>query len=231
MPSFSGKASRLLAICIALPGLSPSMAAAVPQAYGAPGKPSFDQRYPSGTLRSVEDADAILAEAGKERQVINAQYMDDQRACHHRFFVSSCLEDARERNRIAVKQVREVEVAARARRRQIIADDHDKAQTEQQKAKTGASPQKKQENETSQQHVSNREHQSEGQAGLRMKTHEARLRRKQADEAARAPRRTTNEQAYQKKVEQAEAHRKKIEARKAEKMHEHAAPAAAAQNE
>jgi colicin import membrane protein len=228
MQSFSGKMSRLLAICIALPGLLPLTA--VPQAYGTPNKPSFDQRYSSAANRSVEDVDAVLAEAGKKRQVINDQYIDDQRACYHRFFVSSCLEDAKERNRIALKQVREAEVTARVHKRQIMADDHDKALAGQQKTATVASPPKIQERETKQQRLSNREHQSEGQAGSRAKAHQARLLRKQADEAAQAPQRAVNEQAYQKKVQQAKAHRKKIEARKAEKMYRHATPAAAAQN-
>ncbi|MFZ1179954.1 MAG: hypothetical protein WAN92_00265 [Herbaspirillum sp.] len=205
MQSFSGKTSHLLAICIVLPGLLPLTAAA--QAYGTPDKPSFDQRYSSGAAMSVEDADAILAEAGKEREVINDQHIDDQRACYHRFFASSCLEDARERNRIALKQVREVEVAARARRRQIMADDHDKALAGQQKAAS----------ETRQQRLSDRRHQSEGQAGSRVKAHQAQLRRKQADEAARAPQHAANEQAYQKKIQQAEARRKKIEVRKQKK--------------
>jgi len=221
----------------ALLALSPLAAAAAEQVYGTPGKPSFDQRYPSGAISSADVADDILAEAAKEREVINDQYIDEQRDCYHKFFVSSCLEGAKEHNRIAVKQVRNVEVEANAYKRQSKADERDKALAEQhskddqdaarraqdQKDKAAASARKIQESGSKQQQVNDRERQRAGQADLRVKAHEAQVSKTQAEEAAKAPQRAANEKAYQEKVKQAEAHRKDVEAKKAEKVRERAA--------
>ena len=234
---FEHSSRKLLACATVLLALLPFAAAAAEKAYGTPGQPTFDQRYPAGSIQTVESADSILIEADKERQVINDQYIDDQRACYHRFFVSSCLEDAKERNRVAVKQVRDVEVEANAYKRQAKADDRDKSLAEQhandekeaarraqdQKEKAAASQRKIEESMAKQKQVADRESQAEGQADLRVKAHEAQVRKTQAEEAAKAPQRAANEQAYKEKVKQAEAHRKEVEAKKAEKERERAA--------
>lgn len=237
---FEHSSRRLLACAIAvltwLP-FSASTATAANLVYGTPGKPTFDQRYPSGSISSTDAADEILAEADKERQVINDQYIDDQRACYHKFFVASCLEDAKERNRVAVKQVRDVEVEANAYKRQAKADERDKALSEQhakdeqdaarraqdQKDKAEASARKIEESATKQKQVAEREHKTEGQEDMRVRAHEAQVRKTQAEEAAKAPQRAANEQAYKEKVKQAEAHRLEVEAKKAEKDRERAA--------
>lgn len=246
MQLFFQKLSRRLlpvASCTAfLLALLPLAATAAEQVYGTPGKPTFDQRYPSGSIRSVESADDVLSEASTERDVIADQYIDDQRACYKKFFVSSCLEDAKERNRVAVKQVRDVEVEANAYKRQDKADERDKSLAEQhakdeqdaarrmqdQKEKEAASARKIKESASKQQQVSDRERQSAGQQDARVKAHEAQVRKTQAEEAAKAPQRAANEQAYKEKVKQAEAHRLDVEAKKAEKTRERAAKQQAA---
>ncbi|ASU41334.1 hypothetical protein hmeg3_08800 [Herbaspirillum sp. meg3] len=249
MQLFFEYSSRRVVTCalglLALLPLSISTAQAAEQAYGTPGQPTFDQRYPSGSIQSTDAADEILLEADKERQVINDQYIDEQRACYKKFFVSSCLEAAKERNRVAVRQVRDVEVEANAYKRQAKADDRDKSLAEQhakdeqdaarraqdQKEKAAASARKIQESAAKQKQVAERETQAEGQADVRVKAHEAQVRKTQAEEAAKAPQRAANEQAYKEKVKQAEVHRKEVEAKKAEKERERAAkqqtPAAA----
>ncbi|EJL92187.1 hypothetical protein PMI16_01126 [Herbaspirillum sp. CF444] len=234
---FEHSSRRLLACAVVWLTLLPLTASAAEHVYGTPGQPTFDQRHPSGSIQSADAADDILIEADKERQVINDQYIDDQRACYRKFFVASCLEDAKERNRVAVRQVRDVEVEANAYKRQAKADERDKSLAEQhakdeqealrraqdQKEKAAASERKIQESMAKQKQVTERETQTAGQADLRVKAHEAQVRQKQAEEAAKAPQRAANEQAYKEKVKQAEAHRKEVEAKKAEKERERAA--------
>ncbi|WP_034297788.1 hypothetical protein [Herbaspirillum sp. RV1423] len=228
--------------------LLPAVAIAEPARYGSPDKPPFNERYPSGSIHSVDYADEVLAEADKERTIIEDQYIDEQRGCYKKFFVSSCLEDAKERNRVAVKQVRDVEVEANAYKRQAKADDRDKALAEQrakdeqdvarrakeQQERDAAAVRKIRESTVKEQQVKDRERQTEGQADLRVKSHEAQLRKTEAEEAAKAPQRSANERAYKEKVKEAEAHRKDVEEKKAEKARERAAkqqqaPAAAGQ--
>ncbi|AKZ65300.1 hypothetical protein F506_10855 [Herbaspirillum hiltneri N3] len=225
-------------LTLAVAGLAlPLVAAAEPAPYGTPGKPPFNERYPSGSIRSTDEADKILAEADKERLIIEDQYIAEQRDCYKRFFVTACLDGAKERNRVAGKQVRDVEVEANTYKRQAKADDRDKSLAEQrvkdeqdsarraadQKERDAAAARKVQESAAKQEQVKQRELQSEGKEDARVKAHEAQMRQKQAADAAKAPQREANEKAYQEKVKAAEVHRKEVEANKAEKARERAA--------
>lgn len=203
----------------------------------AQAEPTFNQRYPAASIHSTEAADAALEAANKERAMLEDRYLDDQRACYKKFFVSSCLEAAKERNRASVKEVKEVEVVANAYKRQAKADERDKSLSEQrvkdeqdaarrakdQQDKAAASARKVQESEAKQRSVAEREGKADGHADDRVKAHEAKLRSIQAEEAAKAPQRAANEQAYKDKVKAAEAHKKDVEARKADKERERAA--------
>lgn len=240
MQSFFQKTCRVptAMLMLAVAGLTlPLVAAAEPAPYGTPGKPAFNERYPLGSIRSTDEADEILAEADKERLVIEDQYIAEQRDCYKKFFVAVCLDGAKERNRVAGKQIRDVEVEANAYKRQAKADDRDKSLAEQrvkdeqdsarraadQKDRDAASARKMQESAAKQQQVKEREQQSEGKEDARVKAHDAQLRQKQAEDAAKAPQRQANEKAYQDKVKAAEVHRKEVEANKAQKDRERAA--------
>lgn len=197
----------------------------------------FNQRYPVESVQSIETADAVLLQASKERVLLGDRYIDDQRACFKKFFVSSCLEDAKERNRISIKQVREVEVVANEFKRQSKADDRDKSLSEQrikdeqdairraksQKDKLASSVRKTKDSAVKQQSVSEREAQAAGHADDRVRAHQAKVQSDAAAEAAKAPQRAANEQAYKEKAKAAEAHRRDVAAKKAEKQRDLAA--------
>lgn len=197
----------------------------------------FNQRYPVESIQSTETADAVLLQASKERTMLGDRYIDDQRDCFKKFFVSSCLEDAKERNRISLKQVREVEVAADEFKRQSKADDRDKSLSEQrikdeqdairrakdQKDKQASSARKTKDSAVKQRSVSERETQAAGHADDRVKAHQAKVQSDAAAEAAKAPQRAANEKAYKEKVKAAEAHRLDVAAKKAEKQRDLAA--------
>ena len=203
---------------------------------------AFTQRYPAGSIKSVELANQALTDAAQERIKQEDQYIEEQHLCYTRFFVSSCLEDAKQANRMVVKQIREIEGAANAFNRQATVDERDKALAEQrildeqdairrqqdQKEQAEATARKLAESAASVKEVKERERLTAGQADLRIKQQELKLREIEASEAAKAPERAANERAYQQKVKDAEAHRLEVEAKKAEKMRERAAKAAAA---
>lgn len=205
--------------------------------YGTPDKPPLNERYPSGSIDSVEHADEALVLVNQERALIDDQYIDQQRDCYTRFFVSHCLGVAKERNRVAVKQVREVEVEANAYKRKAKADDRDQSLAEQrvkdeqdavrraadQQERDAAAVRKIQESAVKGEQVRQREQETAGQADLRVNKHAAELRKAAAAEAAKAPQRAANEKAYKEKAQKAEAHRKEVEERKAQKARERAA--------
>lgn len=215
---------------------APGLAAELSR-YGAPDTPPFNERFPSGTIDSVEHADAALAQSNLEREIIDDQYLDAQRGCYQKFFVSHCLEVAKERNRVAVKQVKEVEVEANAFKRKAKADDRDQVLADQrqkdeqdaieraadQKAHEAAAARKLSDSVAKEQQVKEREQQTAGQEDLRVRQHAEKQRQESAAEATKAPQRAANEQAYKQKVQKAEAHRKEVEERQAQKARERAA--------
>jgi colicin import membrane protein len=76
---------------------------------------------------SVEQADHALAEAAKNRAAIEAAYAASEQVCAVRFFVNSCLDDAREKRRGALAVVRAVEIEAEYFKRKYSADERDRA--------------------------------------------------------------------------------------------------------
>jgi colicin import membrane protein len=197
----------------------------------------FNERFDIDAIQSNDAADEALQAAGKQRTMLADRYIDDQRECYKKFFVSSCLEDAKERNRVSVKEVREVEAAANLYKRQAKADDRDHSLNEQrikdeqdavrrakdQKSRTAAVVRKSKDGAAKQRSVAEREAQAQGHADDRVLAHQAKRRSEQAAEAAKAPQRAANERAYKQKAVAAEAHRKDVAAKKAAKEREIAA--------
>jgi len=197
----------------------------------------FNERYPVTSIQSPEAADVALDAANKEHAVLDYQYIDAQRACYQNFFVAYCLGNAKDKHRALSRQVREVETAANAYKRQAKADERDKSLNEQrikdeldaarrlqdQQDKLAASARKVTEGDAKGKAVAARENLSEGHENDRVAAHEAKVRLDAADEAAKAPQRAANEQAYKEKVKAAEAHRLDVAAKKAAKDIEHAA--------
>lgn len=196
----------------------------------------FSQRYPANSINSIERADQVLDVAAKERASLDYQYIDDQRACYKHFFVAYCLENAKEHHRVLIKQIREIEAVANSYKRQSKADDRDKSLEEQrikddqdaarrlrdQQNKSAATARQVKDSAAKQQTVDAREDSAVGHENDRVRAHQAKLKAEAADEAAKAPQRAANEQAYKDKVKAAEAHRRDVEAKKAAKDKERA---------
>ncbi len=87
-------------------------------------------RYPSGSIRSIEEADAALSAAAAERGAIDARYQTEEQACHPNFFTTSCIQKAKERRRIALSALRPVELEASAFKRKVRVSERDQALAE-----------------------------------------------------------------------------------------------------
>lgn len=100
-------------------------------------------RYPSGSIKSVEVADAALAEMSRERAEIEARLIQEKQACHPKFFATSCIDGAKERRRKEIMRLRSIEIEAHAYKRQVRVDARDQALADRQ-AKDEADKQERQ---------------------------------------------------------------------------------------
>lgn len=193
------------------------------------------QRYPSGAIKSVEMAERALAEVDKERERIELQFVEDERACYPKFFTSACLDAAKEKHRLGLAQIQPIEVEANAfKRRAKVADRDkilaDKRAEEESQAAQRAKEQKekeiatvKKEADIAQRAKKSAEQNSTARAAEtidRAAQHQAKLQRAQADEAAGAEKRAANVAAYEKKGRDAQARQREIAEKKAQKERE-----------
>ncbi len=88
--------------------------------------------YPAGSIQSELQASAALLEVSTERKQIELIFSEDKNTCYEKFFASSCLNNVREKRRIALHIVRKVEIEANAFLRKEKADERDRAVAERQ---------------------------------------------------------------------------------------------------
>ncbi len=91
------------------------------------------ERYPSGSIQTVERANQAIDDVQRERDLLQESFLDKKDDCLQRFFVSSCLNKAKEAKRQAKKQLRTVEVEANAFLRKDKADERDRGVAERQR--------------------------------------------------------------------------------------------------
>ena len=183
----------------------------------------ISERFPSGSIRSVADADMALSQAATERSEIEARYVADEQACLPKFFATACIEEAKERRRIALSVLRPVEIEANAFKRQARVADRDKALAERLE---------KDERERQERALRPLPAAPESATGSpdesprkvpptlfsnRVEKHEEKMKRLQAEEAANAQKRAENIAAYEKKQRDALERQQKVAQRKAEK--------------
>lgn len=76
---------------------------------------------------SVAQADQRIAEVAAERAAIEARHAERERVCYDKFFVNNCLDEAKERRRLALAAQRAIEVDAEHFKRKDAVDQRDKA--------------------------------------------------------------------------------------------------------
>jgi colicin import membrane protein len=87
---------------------------------------AVSQRFPAGSIKSEKTADAALVSVAKERAEIEARFALEERACASRFFVTSCVDQAKEHRYQALVLLRPVEIEANGFKRQERALQRDR---------------------------------------------------------------------------------------------------------
>lgn len=101
--------------------------------YGQAGEgQSAAQRYPSGSIASLANAQEALDAVAAERQQIEARFVQEKAACMEKFFVTSCVDEAKERRRQALEPLTSVELEAKRFQRQDRALQRDRDVAEKQ---------------------------------------------------------------------------------------------------
>ena len=82
----------------------------------------FGARYPAGSIRDAEQAQAVLKEADAEMTRIEQSAKERDAECLRKFLVNSCRDDVRREKQLAEREVRRVRVEARDLQRRIDAE-------------------------------------------------------------------------------------------------------------
>ena len=82
----------------------------------------FGARYPAGSIRDAEQAQAVLKEADAEMARIGQSAKERDAECLRKFLVNSCRDDVRREKQLAEREVRRVRVEARDLQRRIDAE-------------------------------------------------------------------------------------------------------------
>jgi colicin import membrane protein len=189
------------------------------------------ERFPSGSIRSVDEADEALATATKERADIEARYLSEEQACHPKFFATSCIEQAKERRRRAISSLRPVEIEANTFKRQARLTSREQALSDrlakdEKERQERADRLQAADTEGVQSASSPAESRTPEEPSRKVQTtlfpdrsekHETKLKRLQADDAAAAATRAEKVAAYEKKKQEALERQQKVAQRKAEK--------------
>jgi colicin import membrane protein len=195
------------------------------------------ERYPSGSIQSVDTANRALADVQQQRSHVAAGFAAEERACYPKFFVTRCIDAAKEARRRALAEIQQVEVEANAFKRRARVEERDKALADKapqaapivkpakEPKKNDAVEKKNQANPVQHSDKSDQPKRT-GQASAasdRAAQHNAKLERLKAEEAAEAQKRAENVAAFEKKARKAEERQREVAARKAEKERKRAA--------
>ena len=180
------------------------------------------ERFPTGSIRSVAEADAALSAAAEERAEIEARYVVEEQACHPKFFATSCIEQAKERRRVAMSALRPVEIEANAFKRQVRVAERDKLLAE----RLEKDDRERQERINNLPATEAAVRTLPDEASRKVQTtlfsdrqdkHDAKMKQQNAADRASAEKRAANVAAYEKKKTDALARQQKVAQRKAEK--------------
>lgn len=182
-------------------------------------------RYPAGSINSMEAADAALVEINRARSEIDARFAAEEQACHPKFFTTSCIENAKERRRQESAPLRKIELEAEQYKRQARLNERDEAAAQRREKEDVARQERirpQRENDAGEEPgraepESSAREEPAPVLSDRGAEHDARLKRIQEKDAANAERRALNVVKYEKKVREAQERQKKIAQKKAEK--------------
>jgi len=215
-----------------LSGLTVAFVLVLP-AYAESSGTGLAMHYPAGSISTNDNAEQALAEAALERNAVEQRYALEQEDCYSHFFATACMEDAKERRRKALAEVRAVEVEAnefkrkarvverdRALAERLADSDAKRAENEKRMQNAGSTSSQKQEVNVLSTAAAQASSHSSMYASPRVVRQAVKMQRIQAEESANAAKRTENVAAYEKKQREAQERQKAVENRKAEKERE-----------
>jgi hypothetical protein len=168
-------------------------------------------------VTSVAQADQQLAVVARERAAIESRYAERERVCYDKFFVTSCLDEAKERRRSALAAQRAIEVQAERFKRQAAVDERDRKLAEadkkyrEEEARMAAQPQQPP------RQLEAAPAPRAPTAPSRVAERDARLKAGKAKEAAEAPQRAQNVRDYERRKAESEERQRDVARRKAER--------------
>lgn len=167
---------------------------------------------------SVEQAARRLADVLAERKRVEAEYAASEQVCYAKFFVTNCLDAAKEKRRSALAYLRVVEDEAQYYQRKATADARDREvakavkQFEADEAARAVAP------PPAPRAIAERAPLApKASLAARRAKQEARVARHDAEQAAQAPARVAAAKAFAQRKADSEARVKKVEERKAAK--------------
>jgi colicin import membrane protein len=177
---------------------------------------------PSPTI-SVEQADQRIAAVARERAAIEARFTEREQVCYRNFFVTPCLNEAKERRRSALASQRAIEIDAEHFKRKAKVEERDRAmaeadaklKAEEARIATEPPPPPRQSNEPPPLPPPKPKPVAE-----RMARHQDKLKAEQAREAADADKRAASLKAYEERKRESEERQRKVAERKAQKAKE-----------
>ena len=186
------------------------------------------QDAPPPSVTSVAEADRQLVAVAHERAGIEARYIERERVCYDKFFVTRCLDEAKEHRRTALSSQRAIEVQAQRFKRQALVDERDRQLAEAEKryeaqeAKLAAEPPKPT--------AAPKPEAAPRQSTVPARTAErnARLKAERDKEAADAGKRAANVQALEARKAESARRQQRVAERAAERAAKAAKDAAAA---
>ena len=172
---------------------------------------------PPPPVTSVAQADQQLAAVARERAAIEARFAERERVCYDKFFVTSCLDEAKERRRGALAAQRAIEIQAERFKRQAVVDERDRKLAEadqkfrEEEARLSAEPPKPV------RQVEAAPPPRPSTVPQREAARDARLKAAQAKEAADAGKRAQNVRDYERRKAESEERQRDVVRRQAER--------------
>ena len=81
---------------------------------------------PAAPVQSEEEADARLAQVARDRAATEHDYAEREQVCYGKFFVNNCLDEAKEKRRARLAELRAIEIDANHFKRKNAVDARDR---------------------------------------------------------------------------------------------------------
>ncbi|MBS1187598.1 MAG: hypothetical protein H6R04_1616 [Burkholderiaceae bacterium] len=193
------------------PALSPApqTSAQSTKAEALPAPIDLRQRYPKDSISSVETADKAIADAKSERNAIEARFKTEERRCYRQeFFANKCRDLAKEQRRLALNQVREVQIEAERYKRHAAVIKRDSALAEKRKqepadaqARAASAAAHASKMGAKQQEMQRKQQTTENQRDERESAYAEKLRKAEERQRKVAEKKTKKEERRRKKVQ------------------------------